>query len=168
MERAAVEVRPLRDDEHAAVAELCVAAFRAEGHVSPRYLPIAADVAGRAAGASVLVAECDGEPAGTITVVLEGGDQAELAGPGEAEVRVLAVAPGLQRRGVGEALARAAVEAAAERGLERVVCSCLPSMTAAQRLYARLGFRHDPQRDFSLFAGFDRQALVLDLRRRGD
>ena len=159
-------VRPALEHEHAALGALCVAAFRAEGSVSERYLPIAADVAGRAAHATVLVAAEDGEPAGTITVALDGGPLAEMAGPGEAEMRVLAVAPSWQRRGVGAALVRACIDAAAERGLERLVCSCLESMIPAQRLYASVGFRRVPERDYAVFKGYDRQALVLDLPAR--
>jgi ribosomal protein S18 acetylase RimI-like enzyme len=160
-------VRPARDEDHAAVAALCVAAFRAEGHVSERYLPIAADVAGRAAHATVLVAERDGVLAGTVTLILDGGPLAEMAGAGEAELRVLAVAPRWQRQGVGEALVRACIDAAAARGRVRLVCSCLASMTAARALYARMGFRRVPDRDYAVFSGFDRQALVLDLRPGG-
>ncbi len=157
-------VRPAREQEHPALGALCVAAFRAEGHVSERYLPIAADIAGRAANATVLVAERDGVLAGTVTLILDGGPQAEMAGADEAELRVLAVAPAWQRRGVGEALVRACIDAASARGRARLVCSCLASMTPAQALYARMGFRRVPDRDYAVFAGFDRQALVLDLR----
>ena len=156
-------VRPLRSDEVEAVGALCRAAFHAEGHVHERYLSIAGDVAGRAGSATVLVAECDGAPAGTVTIVLDGGPQAEMAGPDEAELRVLAVAPGCQRRGVGRALVQACVDAASARGHRRIVCSCLGSMTAAQALYAHCGFRRVPERDYALFAGYERQALVLDL-----
>ena len=157
-------IRPLRDDEHDAVGALCIAAFRAEGHVSERYFPIAADVAGRATHATVLVAEDGGEPAGTITLILDGGPLAEMAGDDEAELRVLAVAPEHQRRGVGQTLVRACIDAAAERGRARIVCSCLASMEPAQRLYAGMGFRRVPERDYTVFAGFDRQALVRELR----
>ena len=87
-----------------------------------------------------------------------------MAGTDEAELRVLAVAPAWQRQGVGEALVRACIDAASARGRARLVCSCLASMTPAQSLYARMGFRRVPERDYAMFAGFDRQALVLDLR----
>ena len=153
----------MRPEEEPAVGALCVAAFRADGRVSPRYLPIAADVRARAADGTVLVAECDGEIAGTVTLVLDGGAQAEMAGADEAEVRVLAVAPGWRRRGVGRALVAACAVAAAERGRARLVCSCLETMTAAQALYRDAGFHRVPERDYALFAGFHRQALVLDL-----
>ena len=160
-------VRPMRAGEQAAVGAVCVAAFRADGKVSERYFPIAADVAGRASGATVLVAECDGELAGSVTLVLDGGPQAEMADADEAELRVLAVAPPWRRRGVARALVRACIDAAGDRGRARIVCSCLASMTAAQELYARLGFHRAPERDYVRFAGFERQALVLDLRDGG-
>jgi ribosomal protein S18 acetylase RimI-like enzyme len=93
-------------------------------------------------------------------LILDGGPLAEMAGPDEAELRVLAVAPEHQRGGVGRTLVRACINAAVERGRTRIVCSCLASMEPAQRLYARMGFRRVPERAYAIFPGFDRQALV--------
>jgi ribosomal protein S18 acetylase RimI-like enzyme len=74
---------------------------------------------------------------------------AQLAGPGEAEIRMLAVDPGAQGRGVGSALAVACVERArTEEGTKRVVLCSQQAMTTAHRLYARLGFERAPELDW--------------------
>ena len=56
---------------------------------------------------------------GSVTFVLPGTAYAEMAGPGEAEFRMLAVDPAAQGRGVGEALVRACLERATDAGLRR-------------------------------------------------
>lgn len=86
--------------------------------------------------------------AGTVTLVLD-GPYAELADPtaGEAEFRMLAVAPHLRRRGVAEALVGSCLERARAAGRTRMVLCTQPSMLAAQHLYARVGFRRAPERD---------------------
>ncbi len=64
-----------------------------------------------------------------------GSDELEL-GP-EAIVLNVYVDPGWRRRGVAEALMRAALDALAERGIRRVV---LHASADGRRLYERLGF----------------------------
>ena len=49
----------------------------------------------------------------------------------------------------GERLASACVDVARERGCERVILSSGTWMTAAHRLYERLGFVRVPERDWS-------------------
>jgi ribosomal protein S18 acetylase RimI-like enzyme len=85
---------------------------------------------------------------GTVTLAPAGSSYAEVAEPGEFEVRMLAVAPEARRRGVAEALTRAAMLEAVTVGARRVVLSTLDTMTSAQRLYARLGFVARPDRDW--------------------
>jgi ribosomal protein S18 acetylase RimI-like enzyme len=85
---------------------------------------------------------------GTVTVAPAGSPYADIAGPGEVEVRMLAVAPRARRRGIAEALTRAAMLDAAGLGAERVVLSTTDAMTTAHRLYARLGFVSRPERDW--------------------
>lgn len=53
----------------------------------------------------------------------------------------LFVRAGFQGRGVGEALARAAVDWARDAGYTRMLLDTLPRMGSAHRLYARLGFQ---------------------------
>ncbi|MET7437677.1 GNAT family N-acetyltransferase, partial [Streptomyces sp. NPDC005568] len=79
-----------------------------------------------------------------------GNAMAELARPGEAEIRMLAVAPQARGRGAGEALVRACVDRArATEGCVRVVLSTQRTMRAAHRIYERLGFVRTPERDWN-------------------
>jgi GNAT superfamily N-acetyltransferase len=123
------------------------------------------DVAHRAAHADVLVAVVDGEVVGSATNVLDGGPYGELATPREAEFRMLAVDPEAQGHGAGTALVRACMDAARRRGRERLVLSSGVWMTAAHRLYDRLGFVRDPARDWVPVPGVELKAYVIDLIR---
>ncbi len=76
---------------------------------------------------------------------------------------MLAVSPAAQGRGVGEALARHVVDRSRARGHRAVVISSLPDMSAAHRLYGRLGFRRDPGLDWYPVPGVLLIAFRLDL-----
>jgi len=138
-----VEVRPARADEFARVGELTLAAYHAIGIGSPEYDSQLADAERRAREAELLVAVVDGAVAGTITLVGRGSAWREVARPDEDELRMLAVDPAFQARGVGETLVRACQLS------RNLVASSAPGMAAAHRLYARLGFRRNPARDWS-------------------
>jgi ribosomal protein S18 acetylase RimI-like enzyme len=158
-----LEIRHAAAAEFPALADLCVAAyapFVAGDHV---YLAELRDVARRAADAELLVAATDGRVLGTVTFVPDGGPLAEIAGPREAEFRMLAVDPAAHGRGVGTALLRRVVDDSRRRGCEGVVCSSLPEMRAAHRIYERLGFRRVPQRDWSPLPGVDLLAFAIAL-----
>ena len=112
------------------------------------------DVARRAADAELLVAAgAEGRVLGTVTFVPDGGPLGEIAGPQESEFRMLAVDPAGQARGVGTALTRHVLDESRGRGKRGVVCSSLPEMRAAHRVYQRLGFRRVPERDWSPVPG---------------
>ncbi|HEX6935200.1 MAG TPA: GNAT family N-acetyltransferase, partial [Actinomycetes bacterium] len=68
--------------------------------------------------------------------------------PGEAEFRMLAVAPDARGRGVGGALAQWCVDRAREQGCTAVALSSLPEMQTAHRIYERMGFVRAPDRDW--------------------
>ena len=55
-------------------------------------------------------------------------------------VECLAVHPAHRRRGLGEALAVAALHDLRERGQTEALVEIHPALTAAERLYKRLGF----------------------------
>lgn len=72
-----------------------------------------------------------------------------VTGPGEAEIRALAVTPGGQGQGIGSALLRAVVDRARRAGVRHLVLLTQQDMAAAQHLYRRAGFRRLPERDWS-------------------
>ncbi len=86
---------------------------------------------------------------GTVTLAPYGSSYAEVAEPGELEVRMLAVAPEARGRGVAEELMTEALRFAVADGARRVALSTSDAMRAAQRLYDRLGFVEDPSRDWA-------------------
>jgi ribosomal protein S18 acetylase RimI-like enzyme len=160
------EIRPCTPAEFPVVADLCVAAyapFLADDH---QYLAELRDVARRASEAELLVAAEHGDERllGTVTVVPDGGPLREIAGPGEAEFRMLAVDPAGQGHGVGTALLRRVLDDSRGRGSEGVVCSSLPEMHAAHRIYERFGFRRVPERDWSPVPGVDLLAFAISFR----
>ena len=156
-------IRPATPDEFASVGEVCAAAYGPFVDAGDPYTGVLRDVAGRAAGAEVLVAVEAGELLGTVTFVPDGGPLGEIAVPGETEFRMLAVAPAGQRRGVGTALMAHVVQESRRRGKAGVVGSSQPAMRVAHRVYERLGFRRAPERDWSPVPGIELLAFVLAL-----
>jgi ribosomal protein S18 acetylase RimI-like enzyme len=109
---------------------------------------------------TVLVAVDGGRIVGTVMLPSDGQ---VVAGPDEAEIRALAVAPDGQGKGTGAALLRAAIERAARGGVRHLVLLTQPEMLAAQRLYQRAGFRRLPDRDWSPAPGATLLAYGLRL-----
>ena len=85
---------------------------------------------------------------GSVTSCPPGSPWRELSVDGEGEFRMLAVAPSARGRGVGEALVRHCEERATAAGARRMWLATIDEMTHAQRVYARLGYRHEPSRDW--------------------
>ncbi len=165
-----MRVRVAWPEEYAAVGELTVRAYHADGHGSPAYAERLRDAAGRAAAGLLLVATAPvatdaAEPLlGTVALFPAGAEYAQLAGPGEMEIRMLAVDPTARGRGAGMALARACVQRAQDTGATGIRLSTELSMTAAHRIYERLGFRRTPDRDWSPVPGATLLTYALDLR----
>lgn len=90
--------------------------------------------------AVVLVAEQAGEVVGYAYAELEGRDYMALRGPAGV-VHDLVVDPGRRGGGIGGMLLDAVVAALQSRGAPRVVLSAAARNQAAQRLFARAGFR---------------------------
>jgi ribosomal protein S18 acetylase RimI-like enzyme len=158
-----VVVRAARPAELDAIGRLTVRAYAEFVPASSPYGRRLADAADRAANADLLVAVDGGRLLGTATLVVGHGPYAELAGPGEAELRMLAVDPAARRRGVGAALVQAVLDRAADGGARRLVLSTLPAMAAAHRLYQRFGFRRAPELDHRPVPGVELLAFTLDL-----
>jgi ribosomal protein S18 acetylase RimI-like enzyme len=159
-----VEIRDARPDEFDEVGDVRLAAYVADGYLSPQstYAPML-----RALGADgrslVLVAVRDGRILGT--VMLQGGPApAEtVAGPGEAEIRALAVVPEVRGSGLGRALLTSVIDRAAADGVRRLVLLTQPDMKAAHHLYETAGFTRLPERDWSPEPGVTLLAYALDL-----
>lgn len=127
------------------------------------YLHRVADAAPRARDAVLLAALDDDELLGSATYARALTRFAELAGPGEAEMRMLAVAPSARGRGVGRLLTRACLDRALAEGCERFVLSSGPRMTGAHAMYEGMGFVRSPERDWSPVPGVDLRTYRLDL-----
>ena len=88
----------------------------------------------------VLVAERDGDVLGYTFAGVEGYDYMSLRGPAGVLYDIV-VAPEHRGSGVGRALLEATLAALEARGAPRVVLSTAERNEAAQRLFARAGFR---------------------------
>jgi ribosomal protein S18 acetylase RimI-like enzyme len=147
-------IRRAQPDEYPTLGEITAQAYLNDGLLdfgeSDEYLGELRDVAKRAAAADVLVAVDGNRVLGGVTFVPQGGPMADIARPGEAEIRMLAVAREARGRGTGEALVRACVDRArATDGCVRVVLSTQRTMHTAHRIYERLGFTRAPERDWN-------------------
>jgi len=161
-----VTVRLARPEEFVAIGEISVAAYERDGQlVGSGYAEHLADVAGRAEVGEVYVAVDEGgELLGSVTFTLPGTALAELSGPGEAEFRMLAVAPAAWGRGVGSLLAQACIARAQELDATAVMICTRSFATVAQTIYEKLGFVRVPDRDWMPAPGISLLALRLDLR----
>jgi len=88
-------------------------------------------------------------PRGILWVAWEGEDALGCVGlhelaPDTAELKRMYVRPQSRGRGVARRLIEHAIAVATARGYSRLRLGTLPSMDAAQRLYASLGFRRIP------------------------
>jgi GNAT superfamily N-acetyltransferase len=160
-----MEIREVRPDEFAAAGELVVEAYDVIDPIGlGEYAGELRDVATRVGSADVLVAVDDGGALlGAVTYV-PGPDSgsAEFTEADAAGIRMLAVAPTAQGRGVGRALVEACVARARAAGKAQVVLHTTDWMTAAHRLYGRLGFERDPSIDWK--PGRDEAEEVFWLR----
>jgi GNAT superfamily N-acetyltransferase len=161
-------IRPIRPDEYEAMGDLTVAAY----HSIPAEMPHQTiydlqlrDVAGRARKSCVVVAVGPaGELLGGVTYVSGPDDPySEELREGEAGVRMLAVDPARQGRGIGRALTEWCLERARTAGRVRLVLHTGEFMPAAVHLYERMGFERLPDLDFSPAPGIDLIAYAYDL-----
>ncbi|MGY2065098.1 GNAT family N-acetyltransferase [Blastococcus sp. SYSU DS0619] len=160
----APHIEPAGPGDHDRIAELTVGVYVAGGLASAGYAAELADVAGRAARAELLVArDGTGRIVGSVAFV-PGGEFGEvLESADEAGFRMLVVDPGAQGRGLGAALVSACLDRARRAGRRRVVISTGTRMTAAHRLYERLGFTRLPERDWAPVPGVDLLVYARDL-----
>jgi ribosomal protein S18 acetylase RimI-like enzyme len=160
----AVVIETATPADHERIAELTVGVYVDGGLASSGYTAELADVAGRAARAELLVVrDGTGRIVGSVALVLD-GDFAEVTeSEDEAGFRMLVVDPAAQGRGIGAALVEECLARARAAGKRRVVISTGPRMTAAHRLYERLGFTRLPERDWTPVPGIDLVVYAREL-----
>jgi ribosomal protein S18 acetylase RimI-like enzyme len=149
-----LEVRDAQASELDTAGELVAGVYVSEGwSTHDDYTADLRDARGRAATAEVLVALVDGAVVGTVTLARHGSPTAHLAGPGEAEIRMLATLPAARGKGVASALVEECVRRSREAGCTAVRLSTQVPMATAQRVYERLGFTRTDERDWSPVPG---------------
>ncbi len=160
----AVRIEHAGPDDHDAIAELTVSVYVGGGLAGPDYGVELADVARRAALAELLVVrDGAGGLVGSVALVLDGDFGEVTESDDEAAVRMLVVDPAAQGQGIGALLMTECLERARAAGKRRMVLSTSTVMTAAHRLYERLGFTRLPERDWSPVPGVDLLVYALDL-----
>ena len=97
-----------------------------------------------------IVAELDGKIVGSVVLYpaktdAYGGNVEKLDYP---EIRMLAVAPEVQGKGIATALISECIARAKAKGFQSIGLHTGEFMTGAMRLYERLGFERMPQHDF--------------------
>ena len=110
--------------EYVAVGELTLDAYTRDGLIGDDadYARDLRNAADRARHGELMVAVDEtGAVVGTVTFCLPGSPYAELSREGQAEFRMLAVAPAVRGRGVGTRLVRECLDRAARRGCTSVV-----------------------------------------------
>jgi ribosomal protein S18 acetylase RimI-like enzyme len=145
-----VVIRIARDEEGDAVGVLTELVYREGGLVGDDYAGELRAGEARVRDATVFVAELDGRLVGSVTAALPGTAYSEISRPDELEVRMLAVADDVRRRGIADALMEAVEAMARQRRLAGVILSTAPAMHAAHRLYERRGYTRRPERDWDV------------------
>ncbi|NMO51712.1 GNAT family N-acetyltransferase [Actinoplanes sp. TBRC 11911] len=161
------EIRPVWSADYQALGQVTADVYRVA------YPPIEEtaaavremyDVTDRVAGSeTTFVAVDGGKIVGGVSFLLAGAKDGHAARPGEGEFRLLAVDEAARGRGVGRALVQACLDRAAALGLQRVVLNTGPDMLAAQRLYERMGFHLEPERDWEPVPGIRLLTYVIDV-----
>ena len=160
----ALSVDRARPDDFPRIGQLTSDVYVGGGLASPEYGVQLRDVAGRADRAELLVVrDGEGRVVGSVALVLSGDFGEVTESEDEAAFRMLVVDPAVQGRGIGELLVRTCLDRARAAGKRRVVLSTDRRMTAAQRLYRRLGFTRLPERDWHPVPGIDLLVYVRAL-----
>jgi ribosomal protein S18 acetylase RimI-like enzyme len=160
-----MEIRRASPDDLDAVGRVTVAAYTPylDVEADTGYVEHLRDAFRRDREAELYVAvDDDGTVIGSVTSCPPGSPWRELATSGEGEFRMLAVDPGAQGRGVGRALVERVVADFRADGSRGVVLCSMTTMTAAHRVYERLGFARAPDLDWSPAPGVDLIAFRLD------
>lgn len=162
-EPAGVTLRDATSDDFPAAATLLLAAYDEYRVHLPdalwqRYAADIANVSGRAATGTLILAEQAGHLLGAVTFV-PGPPHATSA-----SLRLLGVHPEARGTGIAQALMAECVRRARALGRAHLELHTTQFMAAARRLYFRLGFQPAPEQDVQL-GPLTLEAFVLDLRK---
>jgi GNAT superfamily N-acetyltransferase len=168
----ASRIREARADDRAAIEAVTLAAYEQYATVMPALWGVyRQNILSTLAGASPdaqIVAEDQGRVVGSVllnragsAIARQGGGSLTLTSP---EVRLLAVAPEARGQGVGAALMQECVAQARASGAASLILHTNEVMQVAVRLYERMGFVRDPERDFQPVPGVIVKGYRLDLR----
>ena len=166
-----IVIRPARPEELQAVSSLLERAWAEHftGEVEPEretYRHSVPDVWERLHDSELLVAELDGDIAGTVTYY--GANPGESTGEGWpqgwASFRLLGVDPVFRGRGVGRVLAEWCIARALAEGAPAIGLHTSDLMKVARAMYERIGFVRMPEMDFYPRPDFVVEAYRLSLR----
>ena len=139
-------------EDYERVGELTAQSYFAAGHFETpddSYLQFVRKVRERAEQAEIYVVRREAKIVGSMTLIQVGSDYADIALPGELEIRMLSVDPAAQRGGIGRAMVSATIERARSLpGINAVSLTTGSTWHSARALYESMDFVHDPQRDW--------------------
>jgi ribosomal protein S18 acetylase RimI-like enzyme len=152
-----IVVRDARAEEFEPVGRLTLHAYEDAGILGtdPGYRRALLDAEPRAVlpGRVLVAVDAQDRLLGAVAYCPSGSRFAEISRSDEAEFRMLAVAPEQRGQGVARALVDACRDAAREDRRARLVLSVIDHNVAAAAMYARLGFRRAPERDWEPVPG---------------
>jgi GNAT superfamily N-acetyltransferase len=145
-------IRPARRGEAGRIGTLVAAALQEFRELIPpaifqAYVEESADIVARWDEAEVLVAEIEGEVAGTVSFYADASREGLGFPSGWAGFRTLAVDPAMRGRGIGKVLLQTCLDKARTRGAPTLAIHTSEVMPAARRLYEQAGFRRSPEHD---------------------
>jgi ribosomal protein S18 acetylase RimI-like enzyme len=146
-----MEIRRVQPDERETLGRITVEAYRDLERVASLgpYENALRDVTGRDLDSEVYVAlDDDGAIVGGVTYVPDAErSMSEFDDDEAGGIRMLAVDPTRQGRGVGRSLVETCLARAREHDRRRVILHSTPIMVTAQALYQKLGFLPAPELD---------------------
>jgi ribosomal protein S18 acetylase RimI-like enzyme len=161
-----MQIRDAKPDELPEIGGIRVAAYRADGFLSPdsRYEPRLRELGADGVGHVLVAIADDGTLVGTVMLQTwpDGGEL--VRHEDEAEIRALAVLPAARGRGLGRALLAAVIDRASEENVRTLLLFTQPEMKVAHRLYEDAGFGRRPDQDWEPEPGTRLMAYGLVLR----
>ena len=158
-------IRDAHPDEFTEIGDIRVGAYLADGFLSSDsgYALHLRELGADGTGQVLVAADADGRLIGTVMLQLwpQGGNV--VKGPGEAEIRALAVRSEARGTGLGRALVAAVMARASQEGVRHLLLLTQPEMRVAHHLYEDAGFARLPERDWSPEPGVNLLAYGLRL-----